>query len=173
MCVATPTSPPSPIPRVITNQAPAPYIFPPAMPPSEIDAIFASKGKASLSSPPNHPLPSSPLPDKKKKKKKKKEKEQHKAKETSTKRKRDDDDDGAEATPSKTAKRHVPETVFDTSASLPLPKKTKYAKPDKIVSSVTKVKKPKKDREEEERFKDSRGTGPRMSPVYPSLLHDH
>ncbi|KAI0762873.1 hypothetical protein C8Q74DRAFT_184607 [Fomes fomentarius] len=136
------------------------------MPPSEIDAIFASKGKgkgkAFVSSPPNPPL-SPLLPDKKKKKKKQKEKEQDngKEKEKSTKRKHDDDNDDAEAAPSKPTKRHVPETVFDTSTALPLAKKSRFAKPEKMVSSVAKVKKPKKDREEEERFKDSRGTGPR------------
>lgn len=122
-----------------------------SMPVSEIDAIFASKGKAAVA-PPKPSSSSSAQPEQKKKKKKDKEK--------AAKRKRDDAD-ADDAAPSKPPKRQVPETVFDPSAGLPSAKATKPAKVDKSASSVVKQKKPKKDREEEQRFKDSRGTGPR------------
>ncbi|KAI0735289.1 hypothetical protein C8Q76DRAFT_711736 [Earliella scabrosa] len=131
------------------------------MPVSEIDAIFASKGKPSVAPTPKASSSSSLLSEKKKKKKKDKDKGKGKEKdsEKSAKRKRDDDDE-QDAAPSRPPKRQVPETVFDPSASLPSAKKSKPLKADKS-AAVTKVKKPKKDREEEQRFKDSRGTGPR------------
>ncbi|KAI0662683.1 hypothetical protein C8Q70DRAFT_960483 [Cubamyces menziesii] len=127
------------------------------MPVSEIDEIFASKGKASPAAKPAASSSSTQPPDKKKKKKKKKDK--------SAKRKRDDADADPEseaAAPSKPVKRKVPETVFDPSAALPSAKESKTRKGDKsAVSAAAKPKKPKLDREEEQRFKDSRGTGPR------------
>ncbi|KAI0724436.1 hypothetical protein C8T65DRAFT_626470 [Cerioporus squamosus] len=117
------------------------------MPVSDIDAIFASKGKvAKAAAPPKASSSSSAQPEKKKKKKK------------SAKRKRDDD--AEDAAPSPPLKRQVPETVFDPSAGLSSAKTTK---PAKVERAVVKQKKPKKDREEEQRFKDSRGTGPRRT----------
>ncbi|KAI0757115.1 hypothetical protein C8Q80DRAFT_1265087 [Daedaleopsis nitida] len=119
---------------------------------SEIDAIFASKGKSPLVAPPEASSSSSLLSEHKKKKKKDKEK--------SAKRKRDDEPE--DAAPAKPPKRQVPETVFDPSIGLPsTTTKGKAANAEKTSSVATKHKKPKKDREEEERFKDSRGTGPR------------
>ncbi|KAH9898545.1 hypothetical protein C8Q73DRAFT_685183 [Cubamyces lactineus] len=126
------------------------------MPASEIDEIFASKGKAFSAALPaaSSSSPSQPA-DKKKKKKKDK----------SAKRKRDDADAGVDAeeaaAPSKPVKRKVPETVFDPSAALPSAKESKTRKADKSAPAAAKLKKPKLDREEEQRFKDSRGTGPR------------
>ena len=142
------------------------------MPVSEIDAIFASKGKPSVPPTPKASSSSSLLSEKKKKKKKDKDKGKGKEKdsEKSAKRKRDDDDE-EDAAPSKPPKRQVPETVFDPSASLPSAKKSKPLKADKS-AAVTKVKKPKKDREEEQRFKDSRGTGPRMCSACLSMFQD-
>ncbi|OSD03540.1 DUF1764-domain-containing protein [Trametes coccinea BRFM310] len=129
------------------------------MPASEIDEIFASKGKPSSLAALNASASSSSQPPEKKSKKKKKEK-----------RKRDDADTPAEgkedepAPPNtKPVKRKVPETVFDPSASLPSAKEAKTRKADKSAGAPPKAKKPKKDREEEERFKDSRGTGPRRT----------
>ncbi|KAI0335417.1 hypothetical protein GY45DRAFT_1366983 [Cubamyces sp. BRFM 1775] len=126
------------------------------MPASEIDEIFASKGKASSAPQLVASSSSSSQPTDKKKKKKK---------DKSAKRKRDDADADPEpeaAPPSKPVKRKVPETVFDPSAALPSAKESKPRKADKAaVSAAAKPKKPKLDREEEQRFKDSRGTGPR------------
>ena len=121
------------------------------MPASEIDDIFASKGKgkslaaASSSS-------SALLLEKKKKKKKE-------GKEKSAKRKREDNA-GEDAAP-KPPKRQVPETVFDPSSSLSSSKKSQAGKADKPATNAAKPMRPKMDREEEARFKDSRGTGPR------------
>ena len=132
------------------------------MPVSEIDAIFASKGKGKA---PPTPSSSSAQPEKKKKKKKSKDKVRQGDTETSAKRKRDPAD-AEDAAPSKPPKRQVPETVFDPSAGLAsaTAKNARPAKAEKSAVSVAKHKKPKKDREEEDRFKDSRGTGPRTSP---------
>ncbi|KAJ8494886.1 hypothetical protein ONZ51_g2012 [Trametes cubensis] len=125
------------------------------MPASEIDEIFASKGKAPSAAKPAASSSSTQPPDKKKKKKKDK----------SAKRKRDDADADPEpeaAAPPKPVKRKVPETVFDPSAAIPSAKESKPRKGDKsAVSAAAKPKTPKLDREEEQRFKDSRGTGPR------------
>ena len=124
------------------------------MPASEIDDIFASKGKQKAAVPPKASSSASVLPDKKKKKKKDKEK--------SAKRKREDDaGEGADAAPGKLPNRPVPETVFDPSSGLPSSGKAKVGKTDKPAVGVAKPKRPKKDREDEDRFKDSRGTGPR------------
>ncbi|KZT06859.1 DUF1764-domain-containing protein [Laetiporus sulphureus 93-53] len=111
------------------------------MPPSEIDDIFASKGKL---------VPASALPpeshaDKKKKKKK------------SEKRKRELEDDTKNENP---AKRRAPETVLDP--SIRTPAAVSHRSDAKVHKSVkVSTKKPKLDKEEEERFKDSRGSGPR------------
>ncbi|CDO72349.1 hypothetical protein BN946_scf184977.g46 [Trametes cinnabarina] len=124
------------------------------MPPSEIDAIFASKGTSSLPAPSPS---SSSQPSEKKSKKKKKGK--------SAKRKRDHADpmhDSEDLAPPKPVKRKVPETVFDPSASLPS-LKANARKPHSTVGAPPNVKKPKKVREDEARFKDSRGTGPRRT----------
>ncbi|KAI0778072.1 hypothetical protein BD413DRAFT_489676 [Trametes elegans] len=127
------------------------------MPSSEIDAIFASNGKASATASTTASSSSYSQATEKKKKKKK---------DKSAKRKRDDADADADgepddAAPAKLAKRKVPETVFDPSAALPALKEPKPRKADKTATGAAKPKKPKQAREEEERFKDSRGTGPR------------
>jgi len=100
---------------------------------SEIDDIFASKGKS-------QPIASSSTvltPTVKKKKKKKQQCV----------------DSSASATkPSK--KRPPPETVIDPSASMP---SAKRLKPDKGGSKYGKD----NEKDDEERFKDSRGSGPR------------
>lgn len=106
-----------------------------------IDDIFDSKGKsASL-----QPLASSSKqPDKKKKKDKKK--------------KRTEEPSDPEPKPL-SKKRRVPETVVDPSTTIPSAKRAKVA-----AAPSQKVQKPKKkddSKEEEDRFKDSRGSGPR------------
>lgn len=120
------------------------------MPASEIDDIFASKGRSSAAAPAASSS-SSQAPEKKKKKK---------DKDKLAKRKRDADPDVEEATPSKPPKRKIPETVFDPSAAIGAPS-AKEGRPRKAAAIVAKAQKPKKDREEDGRFKDSRGTGPR------------
>ncbi|KAH9857886.1 hypothetical protein C2E23DRAFT_891850 [Lenzites betulinus] len=119
------------------------------MPASEIDDIFASKGTSSAAAPTASSSSTSQAPEKKKRKK-----------DRSAKRKRSD---GADAVPPKPAKRKVPETVFDPSAAVGLPsaKEAKTRKADKPATSAAKLAKPKKNREDDDRFKDSRGTGPR------------
>ncbi|KAI0824278.1 hypothetical protein BC628DRAFT_460065 [Trametes gibbosa] len=125
------------------------------MPASEIDDIFAAKRNAPAAA----PAASSSSVSQALAKKRKKDK--------SAKRKRSlsDADDRAEAepAPTKPAKRKVPETVFDPSATVGLPsaKESKTRKAEKPAVSVTKPAKIKKTREDEDRFKDSRGTGPR------------
>ncbi|KAJ3529356.1 hypothetical protein NM688_g7865 [Phlebia brevispora] len=121
------------------------------MPASEIDDIFAAKGKAKLSS----PVPStSKAPEVTSSKKTKK---------NSKKRKRETDpaqapaDEAMNETP---VKHKVPETVIDPSVKPSLSSSSK--KPlKKPRPSETKKKQKTGDKEEEERFKDSRGTGPR------------
>lgn len=120
------------------------------MPASEIDDIFASKGRSSAAAPAASSS-SSQAPEKKKKKK---------DKDKSAKRKRDVDPDVEEAAPSKPPKRKIPETVFDPSAAIGAPA-AREGRPRKTTATVVKAQKPKKDREEDGRFKDSRGTGPR------------
>ncbi|KAL1952067.1 hypothetical protein VTO73DRAFT_1216 [Trametes versicolor] len=120
------------------------------MPASEIDDIFASKGRSSAAAPAASSS-SSQAPEKKKKKK---------DKDKSAKRKRDADPDVEEAAPSKPPKRKIPETVFDPLAAIGAPS-AKEGRPRKTTATVVKAQKPKKDREEDGRFKDSRGTGPR------------
>ncbi|KAI8995523.1 hypothetical protein BD414DRAFT_243982 [Trametes punicea] len=136
-------------------------VFLSPMPASEIDEIFASKRNPSSAAAPAASSSVTSSQDLEKKKKKKK-------KDTSAKRKRDDEHPDADANTnahadlaSRPLKRNVPETVFDPSAALPSVKESKTRKADKAPSTVPKPKKPHKDREEEERFKDSRGTGPR------------
>ncbi|KAH9946785.1 hypothetical protein B0H21DRAFT_693024 [Amylocystis lapponica] len=117
------------------------------MPASEIDDIFASsKGKKApvplISQPSTSQSPSS--------KKKKKD--------ARLKRKRDSD---AEDGPSdkQPGKCRVPETILDPSASLPISSKAKPVTIPKATSSALKTKKV--ERDAEQRFKDSRGTGSR------------
>lgn len=145
------------------------------MPSTEIDAIFASKGKASV----NDSLsssskakgkgkgkaqmgqsasPASTSTATKSKKKKKKLAEGELRSEMKMER-----DDAPSATGSK---RKLPEaeTILDPSASISHPsKKKKSSKSEPVADKSGKLKKPKPvDAEEEERFFDSRGTGPRM-----------
>ncbi|KAH9944482.1 DUF1764-domain-containing protein [Epithele typhae] len=122
------------------------------MPPSEIDAIFASKPKAA---PPKASTSSIALLSKKKDKAAAKP-----APRASGKRKREDDASAEDAEPSKPPKRQVPETVFgpSSSSSKGRVRSVKAAKP---VPATVRPQRPKKDREEDDRFKDSRGTGPR------------
>ncbi|OCH96517.1 hypothetical protein OBBRIDRAFT_809026 [Obba rivulosa] len=111
------------------------------MPASEIDDIFASKGQGV----PATPTPSSSVPPKKKKK------------DRGAKRKREPEpEDDAPSKPP--AKRPAPETVLDPSvrpaAAAP--------RPPKALAAASK-KRPKAGREDEERFKDSRGAGSRRT----------
>ncbi|KAJ2919000.1 hypothetical protein MD484_g1400, partial [Candolleomyces efflorescens] len=99
---------------------------------SEIDAIFASKGKAKATD------PEAPAPKSSKKKKKQK-------KNTSD----------PQQAPTASKKRPAPETIVDTSVQIPQ-KRQKTDRPSEQQKS-----KPKKSKEEEDSFKDSRGTGPR------------
>ncbi|KAI0815153.1 hypothetical protein BC629DRAFT_1588829 [Irpex lacteus] len=119
---------------------------------NEIDDIFASKGKVN----PSQPSSSSKTPenrDKVTKKSSKKKRKREAAQEVK------DTNDAEEH--ERPAKRKVPETVVDPSISLSAPvKQKKSAAPEKREGAVKKPKK-KGDKEDEERFKDSRGTGPR------------
>lgn len=124
-----------------------------SMPASEIDDIFASKGKAIYSS-----LPADA--PKKKKKKAKKTNEAQEQPPPSTKRKRNDHESTDEHT---SIKRRVPETVLDPSVQLAAPLKGN-SKSDTSKSSRPRPSiKARPVKEDEERFKDSRGTGPSMS----------
>ncbi|KAH9937576.1 uncharacterized protein B0H18DRAFT_202220 [Fomitopsis serialis] len=117
------------------------------MPASEIDDIFAAKPKATVPA-----ASSSTQPPKKSKKKKDK----------SAKRKREAEDGDDEPQP---AKRRVPETVLDPSVTpTPVgpPKSIKAAKLEKLAAGTAVAKKTRsKNKEDEARFKDSRGNGPR------------
>ncbi|TBU35129.1 hypothetical protein BD311DRAFT_745623 [Dichomitus squalens] len=128
------------------------------MPASEIDDIFASKGKLPAAAPPKASSSSALLSDKKKKKK---IKDKGEVGDKPVRRKREDSNE--DPAPSVPSKRKVPETVFDPSVTLPSTKSNKSKAPrvEKTEGGVPKAKKAKKDREEEDRFKDSRGTGPR------------
>lgn len=132
-----------------------------SMPTSEIDDIFASKARRPPSAP-SKASSSSCLPsnkDKKNKNKNKNKRSQIKDEDKPLKRKRGETDDAP--APPKSAKRKVPETVFDPSAALPSAKQSKTLKAEKFEVDTVKSKKPKRAREEEHRFKDSRGTDPR------------
>ncbi|KAJ3760414.1 hypothetical protein EV360DRAFT_39832 [Lentinula raphanica] len=110
------------------------------MPKSEIDDIFASKGKP-------HPVPGSskPISSPIKKVISKKDKKRKRKASDSTK------DHGDTTTAEKSKK--VPETIIDPSASMPSAKRVKISKSSEKAGSGTK--------KEEEKFKDSRGSGPR------------
>jgi hypothetical protein len=113
---------------------------------SEIDAIFASKGKAKATDP--QPAEAPALKSSKKKKKAKKNKSDPQPVAT------------AEEVPTTSKKRPAPETIVDPSVQIP----QKRQKADPPRDQGTKQKsKPKKNKEEEDVFKDSRGTGPRKS----------
>lgn len=122
------------------------------MPASEIDDIFSSKpkGKAKAALLPAPTIPSTE-PSKKSKKKK-----------NDAKRKREADDEAN----SQSAKRRLPETVLDpsvhpqpTASKVVPPKSIRAAKLQKLAVGGATTNKSKK--QEEELFKDSRGTGPR------------
>lgn len=102
---------------------------------SEIDDIFASKGKQKVK--PADPAPTATDNNKKKKKKKKKKPETAPVEEASSSK-----------------KRPVPETVVDTSVQIPQKRQKVRPAPEKATKS-------KKEQEDEQDFKDSRGTGPR------------
>ena len=115
---------------------------------SEIDDIFAAKKStvkvtaqpvASTSTPTNAAGP------KKKKKDKKRKRQVEEAQEPAPN----------EETP---RKKRVVETIHDTSSAVP--PVSKAVRPGKVVS-VAKPKAAKKEKEDLDRFKDSRGTGPR------------
>jgi hypothetical protein len=112
------------------------------MPKSEIDDIFASKGKAKATQP---VASSSTASGRKKKKDKKKKRDLEAAK--------------IDNEPM-TKKRPAPETVVDPSIQIPSAKRAKVAS-----TTSKKPSKPSKQdssKDDEDRFKDSRGNGPRM-----------
>ncbi|KII93229.1 hypothetical protein PLICRDRAFT_100395 [Plicaturopsis crispa FD-325 SS-3] len=118
------------------------------MPISEIDDIF-SKGKGKAKAPPPVASTSALPADHKKKKDKKKKKSQ-----------KSDEPAPIDPVQPERKKRPAPETVIDPStlmpAAAPPPKRAKLddaAKRKKVTKSASK--------EEEDRFKDSRGSGPR------------
>lgn len=119
------------------------------MPRSEIDDIFAAPKRPASS----HPAPAPPAsqePEKKKKKSGKKRKREAEGKSTAP------SDQPAE----QPSKRKIPETILDPSLRLAGPP-AKRSKPQAVEQPIAK-KNSKVHREEEERFKDSRGTGPSM-----------
>ncbi|KAF9068080.1 hypothetical protein BDP27DRAFT_849017 [Rhodocollybia butyracea] len=104
---------------------------------SEIDDIFASKGKAL-------PIASSSTVSKPTKKDKKRKRKAETA---------------AVENPSSSSKK-VPETIIDPSASIPSAKRQKVAKSsEKATKGIAETKKSAK--EDEYKFTDSRGSGPR------------
>ncbi|KAJ3737070.1 hypothetical protein DFJ43DRAFT_1049098 [Lentinula guzmanii] len=107
---------------------------------SEIDDIFASKGKIQPSPVTVTSNSSAVKSTKKDKKRKRKE--------------RDDKDSPAVEKPKK-----VPETIIDPSASMPSAKRVKSSKSSEKAGNGKETKSGKA--KEEEKFKDSRGTGPR------------
>lgn len=132
-------------------------IFSSPMPKSEIDDIFASKGKAKPGPSIASTSTASPPPEKKKKKKDKK-------------RQREEDVAPVAAAPeAKVARKAVPETIVDPSLGIASTassaKQLRSARTAEGAPKVKKAKTSKADagREDEERFKDSRGTGPRES----------
>ncbi|KAL0951003.1 hypothetical protein HGRIS_007744 [Hohenbuehelia grisea] len=111
------------------------------MPVSEIDDIFASKGKAKALPPPSHPPPEKTQKRKRDKKKRSK-----------------DEVDNVPAS----KKRPPPETVVDP--SVPATKRPKTDKPPQAESSKQRTSTQavkRSDVDDRERFKDSRGMGPR------------
>lgn len=112
------------------------------MPKSEIDDIFASKGKRKLAQPIASSSTAPPPPTKSKKNKKKRKTPAPHAESPSS------------------PKRPAPETVVDPSTggdSQPPPKRRKSVKPIETPAAKDKKNRP---AEDDERFKDSRGTGP-------------
>ncbi|KAI0793399.1 hypothetical protein C8Q75DRAFT_750060 [Abortiporus biennis] len=123
------------------------------MPASEIDDIFAAKGTQKAPPASSSSAPSSSKNKDKKGKKKDGKKKADKGKEV-TKRKREADDENED----KPAKKRVPETVIDPSTTLALSARKKSTDTAATIST----KKTSRDhRDDEARFKDSRGTGPR------------
>ncbi|KAJ3750205.1 hypothetical protein DFH05DRAFT_1518364 [Lentinula detonsa] len=108
---------------------------------SEIDDIFASKGKIQPSPVTVTSNSSTAKSTKKDKKRKRKE--------------RDDKDSTAVEKPKK-----VPETIIDPSASMPSAKRVKSSKSSENAGDGKETKSGKA-KKEGEKFKDSRGTGPR------------
>lgn len=132
------------------------------MPLSEIDDIFSSKEK---SKPVDPVASSSTLPEMKKKKKKKKPKRDSKGPSVLDDAKceppADDSDKKANSTEKK---RPAPETVLDPSARIPSMKRAKMEKNNGSGNEPAKEKAGKREinqeKEDEDRFKDSRGSGP-------------
>jgi hypothetical protein len=114
---------------------------------SEIDHIFASKGKSEVA----QPVVSSTAPEKRRKKDKKKK--------SDVETKIDND--------MTAKKRPAPKTIVDPSVRIPSAKRAKML----VVTTSKHSLKPRKEegaKEDEDRFKDSRGNGPRK--CNPSLL---
>ncbi|RXW24800.1 hypothetical protein EST38_g1065 [Candolleomyces aberdarensis] len=111
---------------------------------SEIDAIFASKGKARAKAIDPQPAEAPALKPSKKKKKAKKNKS--------------DPQPVTEDAPATSKKRPAPETIVDPSVQISQ-KRQKTELPSE--QGAKQKSKPKKNKEEEEAFRDSRGTGPR------------
>ncbi|KIJ68294.1 hypothetical protein HYDPIDRAFT_106468 [Hydnomerulius pinastri MD-312] len=118
------------------------------MPASEIDDIFASKGKTKAISP-AEVAPSLPEKKKKKKKDKKLSAPAEQIKPSSSK--------PAPSEPKSSKKRAAPETVVDPSVQSVPQKRIKSDAP----SNISKTSSKDKSKEDEERFRDSRGSGPR------------
>lgn len=110
------------------------------MPKSEIDDIFASKGKIAAQPSAGSAAASS---SKSKKRKRKAETDENPSSQPSAKK--------------------VPETIIDPSASMPSAKRVKATKAsEKAAEPKGKAKRESKNvKEQEDRFKDSRGSGPR------------
>ncbi|GJE86010.1 DUF1764 domain-containing protein [Phanerochaete sordida] len=118
------------------------------MPASEIDDIFASKKQGAAAKPVAGPS-SSKAPAKQEKKSSKKRKREAAGKSAA-----------GEQSAEQPAKKRVPETVVDPSLQL-VASSAKRSKQPKAERPAEAQKKAKVSREDEERFKDSRGTGPR------------
>ncbi|KAJ3870051.1 hypothetical protein EV359DRAFT_59272 [Lentinula novae-zelandiae] len=109
---------------------------------SEIDDIFASKGKTRVG-----PVASTSSTTKSSKKDKKR------------KRKNESESDEKDSTVVERPKK-VPETIIDSSASMPIAKRVKISKSNEKAGTLRETKSGKA-KKEEDNFKDSRGIGPR------------
>lgn len=129
--------------------------------PSEIDDIFAAKGAKGKGKAVDQPVPSTSTTVAPKKKKKGKKKPVDSAEHTRLASA--DDQDGEPSS----KKRPVPETFIDPSVHIPNPKRVKVT--DDAAKVKVKVKKgAEKEKDDQQRFTDSRGSGPRKLVVSPS-----
>ncbi|TFK76958.1 DUF1764-domain-containing protein [Pluteus cervinus] len=121
---------------------------------SEIEDIFAAKGRSVNQQKLSPSVPNSPKDKKKKRDGAKPKSKEHAARDTTP---------TAPSEQKKTTKRPAPETIVDPSSASSAPAQKKQKTESPRHSKTTKPQKPKKPSKSEgdDRFADSRGTGPR------------